>query len=89
MLGLHCEFRGEDIRQLRTISVLATDNALLPLLVIGRGQKATKDELGNMALFLRVFLGGNAVAIILHRDCSVLDRDIDALHGQPDALFRG
>lgn len=62
--GVDSELAAEDVCQLGAVTVLATDRLFLRLVVVGGGQKVTKDELGCPYTGFGVFVHGNAVAII-------------------------
>ena len=80
---LHHHLLRKDVRQLHAITVLAAHQLLLLLVVVCRGQQFAKDELGNPHAVLGVLQNINALAIILHRDCLVVWRNLNrnVLHG--------
>ncbi len=66
--SLYSELVAEDVGELGTITVLATDNLLLLLVVIAAREKMAEDHLRNVNLLNRVLDNRNTVAVVLHRD---------------------
>lgn len=86
MVRRNAEPARKDVRELRTIAVLAADDLLFALRVVARGEESAEDQFGNVALFRRMFLDRDSVTVVFH--CynqrlgrSALDRHIDSLNG--------
>ena len=70
--GLHLKPGAVDVAGLGADAVLASDQLVLRVVVVGRGQHVSKDELGNPDfpgfLWRIVDFHGNSVAVVLDRD---------------------
>ena len=75
--------RRVDVCELRTVTVTATGELLLIIVVVRRGEEVTEDELRNVNLLLRVHLDRDTPSIVVDRDCVILDVnvDLDGIHG--------
>ena len=81
---LYDELVTEDIRELGSIAVLASDNLLLILIVIAAGEKVAKDKLRSVDLILRVLLDGNTVTVVLYDNLEVA---VDFRRGDFNMLY--
>mmetsp|Transcript_15656 Transcript_15656/g.33943 ORF Transcript_15656/g.33943 Transcript_15656/m.33943 type:complete len:212 (-) Transcript_15656:444-1079(-) len=85
--GLNDELGGEDVGQLCTIAVAATCDLLLIVIIVGAGEKMTKDELRHIDTLLFVDLNGHTIPIVPHLDLIALrtNLNLDGVHARvPD-----
>ena len=76
--GLDDKLGGEDVGQLGAVSIPAAGNLLLVVVVVGRREQVTKDELGDVDSLLLVHLDRDAVAVVVHADAPGFLVDVDA-----------
>ena len=79
--GFHGQRLTEDIGEFDAVPVLAAHEFLLLLVVVRRGQKFPKDQLWNPDLVLGVLENIDTLAVVLYRNCRVVNRDVDVLDG--------
>ena len=76
--GFYDELLGEDVRELGAVTVSPADNLLLVVVIVGRRQQVTEDQLWNVASFLFVHFNRNTVAIVVHANQPLLDVNVDS-----------
>mmetsp|Transcript_34586 Transcript_34586/g.95273 ORF Transcript_34586/g.95273 Transcript_34586/m.95273 type:complete len:374 (+) Transcript_34586:3535-4656(+) len=76
------ELSGEDVREFRTVAIAATGHLLLVIIVVVTREKLPENELWHVAFVLLVDHHWDSLAIVQHRNATVLlvDRDIDEVH---------
>ena len=75
------ELFAKDIGQLDAVPILAAHELLLALVVVGRGQELSKDELRHPDLVLGVLDDVDAFAVILNRQARFVNGDANVLDG--------
>ena len=78
----HLQLLREDIDELDSIPVLAPNELLLVLVVVGRGQELAEDELGNPDLVLGMLSHIDRIAVVLDRDRGAVAGELDVLDGR-------
>mmetsp|Transcript_1106 Transcript_1106/g.1789 ORF Transcript_1106/g.1789 Transcript_1106/m.1789 type:complete len:293 (+) Transcript_1106:4761-5639(+) len=82
----------EDVGELGAVTIPATHNLFLAVVVVVAGEQMTKDKLWDVALVLAVHLNGNALPIVSHADVALLAVHLDVnpvLGWTPDEVVRG
>lgn len=71
----------EDVDELDAVAVLATDELLLGLVVVGGSQELAEDHLWDVDLVLRVLFDVDRLAVVADREDAILPVDLDELDG--------
>ena len=71
-----------DVGKLGTVSVPSTSDFVFVVVVVGRGEQVTKDELGNPDFLLLVYLDRDTASIVFDADRAffAIDGDLDPRH---------
>ncbi len=75
---LHRELAAEDVTELGSVAISSSRHLPLFVVVVGRGQQRTEDQLGDVHLLRGMHLDRNAAAIVPHTDevvFSVMERE--------------
>ena len=89
---LNGELLGEDVTQLRTVTVSTTSNLLFVIIVVGRGEEVAENKLRDVYLLLLVDLDGDTPTVVLDLDEVLLwgNCHFDLLHaGVADLVVGG
>ena len=78
--GVNCKGFAENVGQLASVTIFASDNLLLLFIIVGLCQKMPKDEFGCPNTRFGVVLYGNTVAIIAHSYRCRRERDVKMLY---------
>jgi len=74
---LHCELCGEYVRQFGSVSVAATSDLVLIIIVIVAGEQVAKHHFRHIHVVFLVHLHGQSETVVFHCDRVLLGVDVD------------